>query len=81
MDELLCLFLDLVLCHRVVALHEPGLLLVLLPERARMLLIVRTHVLLVLLLDDVEVALASLQARELLERDERLAHRRVEEAV
>ena len=81
LDELLDLALDLVDCHWIVTLHEPWLLLMLFPEGAGVLVLVSVHVVLVLLLDAVEVTLASLQARELLEGLEGLAHGRVEEAI
>lgn len=51
------------------------------PESAGVFVLVGVRVVFVLLLDAVEIALASLQARELLKGHERLAHGRVEEAI
>ena len=65
---------DLIACHRIILLHEPGFLLVLFPEGACMVGLVLADVDFVLTLDAKEVALPCLQARKLLHGDQWLAH-------
>lgn len=71
---------DLIYRHRVVCLHEPRLFLVLAVKGLRVVLTMLFDVLLVLATESGEVVgLTRLQTRELLLRNERLAHRREEE--
>ena len=65
----------LIASHRVVLLHKPGLVLVLLPKGLCVLLFVLGDICLVLALELVEIT-TRLHARELLEGDKRLAHLR-----
>lgn len=58
LSQFLVLTLDLEACHRVVLLHEPGLILVLLPKSFSMLFLVLAHVSLVLTLELVKITAA-----------------------
>ena len=74
LDQRLQVKLYLVESHWVVLFHEPGFFLVLLVIGFRVLVSVRTRVLLVLSLYCPDVALPRLKNRELLERDHWLTH-------